>query len=71
MGMLVCLVNSSGELQMPFFTALGADGDSSNILQSNAEVLLASVPTASPEPHAPPLIRPSLIIKTLANCRRH
>lgn len=71
MGMLACLASSSGELQKPFSTALGADGDSSNILQSYAEVLLASMPTASPEPHALPLIRLSSIIKTLANCQGH
>lgn len=36
--------------------------------RSSAEVPLPSMPTASPEPRAPPLIRLSSIIKTLANC---
>lgn len=70
-GMLRCPASSSGELQKPFSTALGADGDSGNILQSYAEVLLASMPTAPLEPHAPLLIRQSSIIKTLANCQGH
>ena len=70
-GMLECPASSSGELQKPFSTALGADSDSGDILQSYAKVLLASMLTASPEPYAPPLIRLSSIIKTLANCQGH
>lgn len=70
-GMLECLASSSCELQKPFSTVLGDDGNSSNILQSYAEVLLASMLTASLEPCTPQLIRLSLIIKMLANCQGH
>lgn len=67
--MLRCPASILGELQKLFSAALGADSDSSNMLQSYARVLLASVLTASPEPRTPPLI--SSIIKILANCQGH
>lgn len=67
MRMLKC----SGEVQKPFSTILESSSNSSDVLQSYAGVLPASMPTASSEPHAPPLIRLSSIIKMLANYQGH